>query len=315
MSKTVDLHRQIGRRLRLRDLHLFQEVVQRGSMSRAASHLGMSQPAVSEAIADLEHTLGVQLFDRKAQGVEPTTYGHALFKRSLAVFDELKQGLKDIEFLSDPTSGELRIGAVVAPAATILPVMIYEFSKRYPKVVLHIDEVPSPARELIGLHDRKYDLILGRNVTPLPSEGEGLNIEYLHDEPHVIAAGCHTQWARRRKIDPTELLTERWILGAPNTWNYQLVAEAFRARGLEMPPASVVSVSVHLRAYLLANGPFISLMPESVARRYSLKVLPVDLPLPSYPVVIFTLKNRNPPPVARVFIDCARDVARRLAAK
>src|SRR5688500_18664182 len=102
--------RFIGRRLRLRDLHVFMEVVRSGSMAKAAARLGVSQPAVSEVIAALEHALRVRLFDRSAQGVEPTVYGRALLKRGAAAFDELKQGVKDIEALADPSAGELRIG-------------------------------------------------------------------------------------------------------------------------------------------------------------------------------------------------------------
>src|SRR6201986_649149 len=107
MPKKIDWESQIGRRLRLRDLHVFSTVVRLGSMAKAARQLGVSQPAVSEVIADLEHALGVRLLDRKAQGVEETAYGAALERRSLAAFDELRQSIKDIEFLADPGVGEL----------------------------------------------------------------------------------------------------------------------------------------------------------------------------------------------------------------
>ena len=70
----------------------------------------MSQAAVSESIANLERALGVRLLDRSPLGVEPTIYADALLKRGHVVFDELRQGIKDIEFLSDPTLGELRTG-------------------------------------------------------------------------------------------------------------------------------------------------------------------------------------------------------------
>src|SRR5437660_5964432 len=98
------------RRLKLADLRLLHAVVQWGGMAKAAAHLNISQPAVSKAIAALEHTLGVRLLERHSQGVEPTVYGRALLKGGIAVFDELKQSLKQIEFLADPTAGELRIG-------------------------------------------------------------------------------------------------------------------------------------------------------------------------------------------------------------
>src|ERR1700676_5591123 len=101
---------RIGRRLKLRDLHILLAVAKSGSMGRAASDLAVSQPAVSKAIADLEQTLGVRLLDRGPQGVEPTLYGRALLKRSVTIFDELKQSVQDLESLADPNSGEVRIG-------------------------------------------------------------------------------------------------------------------------------------------------------------------------------------------------------------
>src|SRR3954447_911656 len=109
MPRKIDWESQIGRRLRLRDLHVFHMVVQHRSMAKAAVQLSVSQPTVSEVIADLEHALGVRLLERSPQGVEPTVYGNALLKRSIAVFDELKQSVRDIEYLADPTTGEIRI--------------------------------------------------------------------------------------------------------------------------------------------------------------------------------------------------------------
>src|SRR5262245_42870209 len=109
MPKKIDWDSQIGRRLRLRDLHVCYTVAQRGGMAKAAAQLGVSAPAVSEVIAGLEHALGVPLLDRSPQGVEPTRYGHALLRRTITVFDELKQSIKDIEYLDDPTIGEVRI--------------------------------------------------------------------------------------------------------------------------------------------------------------------------------------------------------------
>src|SRR5260370_34253353 len=128
MLRKIDWESQIGRRLKLRDLHVFSTVVQFGSMAKAARHLGVSHPAVSEVIADLEHALGVRLLDRSARGIEPTIYGGALLKRSVVVFDELKQSIRDIEFLSDATTGEVRIGCSEALCYTLLPEITLRFS-------------------------------------------------------------------------------------------------------------------------------------------------------------------------------------------
>src|SRR5258705_5489576 len=143
MPRKIDWESQIGRRLKLRDLHVFHTVVQHHSMAKAAGQLGVSQPAVSEVIADLEHALGVRLLDRSSQGVEPTIYGNALLKRSIAVFDELKQSVRDIEFLADPTTGEIKIACPLAIAFTVIPHVIERFREKYPRVILHFDEAIS----------------------------------------------------------------------------------------------------------------------------------------------------------------------------
>src|SRR3989442_9718324 len=140
MSRAApDWQSRIGRRLRLRDLHILATVVQWGSMAKAASHLAMSQPAVSEAIANLEAALGVRLLDRTPHGVEPTLYASALLRRGLVVFDELRQGIKEIDFLADPTLGEVRIGCIESPTARFIPEAIDQFSRNYPSLLLHVD--------------------------------------------------------------------------------------------------------------------------------------------------------------------------------
>ena len=100
-------------------------------------------------------------------------YGHALLRRGLAAFDELKQGIRDIEFLSDPTTGELRIGCTETVSATILPQIISRFSRQHPGVALHFDDVGVSATEVLGsgLRDRKYDCVLQRIALPLPEKG------------------------------------------------------------------------------------------------------------------------------------------------
>src|SRR3954447_14558441 len=107
---------RIERRLKLHDLRVLMAVVQAGSMGKAATRLGTSQPAISRAIADLEHMLGVPLLDRGSQGVEVTPFGQLVINRGITVFDELRQTIRDIAFLADPTGGEVRIATSIAVA-------------------------------------------------------------------------------------------------------------------------------------------------------------------------------------------------------
>jgi DNA-binding transcriptional LysR family regulator len=317
MVGKIDWENQIGRRLRFRDLHVFFTVVGHGSMAKAAVELGVAPPTVSEVIADLERALGVRLLERGPKGAEPTLYGRALLKRGTAAFDELKQGIRDIEFLSDPAVGEVHIGCDESIAAATLPRIVERFVRQYPGVGLNVEDIdlrkyPPNLREL------GFDLVLTR----LQGPGEetdpfnDLSVEVLFNDQLVVTAGAHSRWAHRRKLDIADLAGEPWILSGPNRWNYRIVAEAFRMKGVRMPKVCLKTLSVHLRANLLASGEFITTFPESVAdfyaRRFGLKLLPVALPRHPWPVVVLTLKNRTLSPVVTAFIECARAVTKPL---
>lgn len=319
MLHKIDWESQIGRRLRLRDLHVFATVVQRGSMAKAAQYLGVSQPAVSEVIADLEHALGVRLLDRSAHGIEPTIYGGALLKRSVVVFDELKQSIRDIEFLSDATTGEVRIGCSEALCYTLLPEITLRFSEQYPRVYVHTD-LTGNVWGAPGLRERKYDCILQQSPLAQEPAIDDFKVESLVDDAMVVAAAANSRWARRRKIDLAELADEPWTFGAPDTTNGRHAEEIFRAQGLDMPKPRVAAVSITLRARLVAAGPYLSMFLTSVLRQliadhYAVTPLPVDLPANHFPVRIITLKNRTLSPVVERFLACVREVAASFAGK
>jgi DNA-binding transcriptional LysR family regulator len=122
---------RIGRRVKLRDLHIALVVAEAGSMTRAAEELAVSYPVVSRTISELEPTLGVRLFERSISGVEPTHYGRALLESGAAVFDEMRKGLQQIEFIKQPDAGELRIGSSIVTDAGFLPAIIEQFSREF----------------------------------------------------------------------------------------------------------------------------------------------------------------------------------------
>ena len=320
MRRGIDWESQIGRRMRLRDLYVFSTVARLGSMGKAAQELGVSQPAVSEVIADLEHALGARLLDRTSRGVDTTAYGAILEKRVLAAFDELKQGIKDIEFLADATVGEVRIGCPESISAAILQPICETFTQRYPRAVLDVDTVNTLSFAQ-RLRDRSLDVVLARGGWPLEDVElvKDFRVETLYDDELVVAVGQKSPWAARRRIDIAELRDERWILTGGDRWNYQVIARAFQARGIEMPKISMKTISVHLRANMVATGQFVATFPRSVldlyADRFGLKVLPIELPNSTWPVKIATLRNRTLSSVVQRFITCAKEIARPAAGK
>jgi DNA-binding transcriptional LysR family regulator len=306
---------RIGRRIKLRDLHILMTVVERGSMAKAAEQLAISQPVVSKSVADLEHALGVRLLDRSPQGVEPTIYGRAIIGSGVAVFDDLRQGVNQIEFLADPTAGEVRIGSTEVMSAGLLPAVIDRLSRQFPRLVFNVMQAPMIELQYRDLRERSVDLILGRMVTPIADED--LDAEILFDDPIFVVAGTTSKWARQRRIDPAELVNEAWCLPPYDSLIGSLVAKAFRARGLDIPRHTVITGSIQLFNALLATGRFLGVLSGSTLRlsgkRMSLRALPVEFSTPSSPVGIVTLKDRTVSPAAQLFIDHARKVAKPLA--
>jgi DNA-binding transcriptional LysR family regulator len=318
MTKTPGWESRIGRRVRLHDLHALSVVVQSGSMAKAAKELGVTQSAVSQMVADLEAALRVRLLDRSTRGVVATIYGSVLIKRSRAALDELRNGLQEIESLTDHATGQVRIGCPESISSAVLPSIAELFFKRYPRAVLDVDDVNFGM--LAPLLDRKIDLVIARGGRGFAEQdvSDDLNVETLFEDELVVAAGPQSRWFNSRKIDLADLINERWILTVPGVWNHMLVSEAFRARGLDMPNISMRTISVHLRTNLIATGDFITTLPRSVlhlyANRFSLKVLPIDFPARPWPVSIITVKNRTLSPVAERFIECAYEASKSIAA-
>jgi DNA-binding transcriptional LysR family regulator len=312
----MDKSERIERRLKLHDLRVLMAVVEQGSMGRAAEHLATSQPAVSRVIGDLEHSLGVRLLDRGSRGIVPTPHGLALIKRSVAVFDELRLGVKELEFLSDPTTGEVRIAAPVVVAAGFVAAAIDRVTRRHPRVVCHlmVGELATITR---ALEARDVDMVIARIVAPIADD---LEAEPLYEEPLCVVAAATNPWSRRRRVRLADLMNEPWTLPPTETPYGATFPAAFQALGLDLPRASVVVTSSDIaRLGLVAKGRFLTIVTETslkfVGRDMAIQRLPIDLPGTLRPLGIVTLKNRTLTPVARLFIDCVREVAKRPAGK
>jgi DNA-binding transcriptional LysR family regulator len=298
---------RIGRRIKPRDLHLLSVVVEHGNIAKAAESLAVSRPVVSRTIADLERILGVPLFDRSVHGVEPTLYGRALAKRSVAIFDELRQGIREIEFLAHPGSGELSIGSTEAIAAGLLSAVIEQLSREHRKLVFKM-ELGNAAARLRLLRERQCELVVARQLQPEPD----LTIEPLFRERLVVVAGSGNRWLGRRKIDLAALVDEPWIHAPLEIEPGGPSHAAFRARGLDVP-CTIVSESVGFRYSMLASGRFLTMVPASLlhfAPKYiGLKALAVDIPRWKVPTSIITIRGRTLSPPAELFIAKTRELA------
>jgi DNA-binding transcriptional LysR family regulator len=319
MPGPITWDEQIGRRLRLRDLFVFLAVAEAGSMARAAVKLGVATPSISEVIAGLEHAVGARLFDRTPKGVVVSVYGQALLTRARAAFDELRQGIRDIEFIGDPQAGELTIGSPESITAGFLLPILQRLTSLYPRMRYHVLQVQQPTIDYPELYERKVDLVLARwGSDPRNDEiTNDLSVEILFDDPYFLVVSQKSKWARRRKLDLEELADQRFIAPPANAWGGALVAEAFARRGLAAPNFVISTLSIPLRSELAGQGDFITLLTKSVIRtfgqRYAVKVLPIELPEHKSPIGIVMLKNRTLGPAAKLFTQCARETAKDIA--
>ncbi len=311
----MDWSDRIGRRIRLRDLHVVLAVAEQGSMAKASARLGISHPVISKTVADLERTLGVPLFDRNSRGVELTAFGAALLKCGTNVFEEMRQGLKQIEFLADPTSGKLAVGGPELVMAGILPAISESFLRRFPGVQLKVVHADTATMQFGPLLAREVELLIGR--VPRRLVEDDLVVETLLEEPFVAVAGKDSQWARRRRIELSDLIGEPWILPPYDSAPGVLIAELFDRCGVKPPVAKIASLSIQLTIALVAGSGFVGLLPSSLARlssrRVGLKILPIKMPTyVRFSIEIITLRNRTPGPLAKLFIEHARAVAKAL---
>ena len=315
----MDLVDRVAARLKLRDLRLLDTVVRWGSMAKAANQLNLSQPAVSKAIAQMEEMLGVRLIDRGRQGVEPTPHGLALLKRGVAIHDELRQGIAEIEHLSDPTAGEVRVAAPEPIAAGLLTVLIAQFTRKYPRASVYVTQTPVASLQVLtpryrDVRERNVDLLLAPIFEP--TMDDDLANESLFPDRAVIAAGIDSPWARRRGVTLADLIDEPWVLQPPDTIAGQSHIDSFRTMGLDVPQKKIVSVSVQVQIGLVATHRYFTILPDSMlhfsARRLSLKALPIKLKIEPFDVGIVTLKKRTISPAAQEFIRMARDITKPL---
>jgi DNA-binding transcriptional LysR family regulator len=311
----MDWGDRIGRRIKLRDLHILLAVVNSGSMTKAARHLSVSNPVVSKAVADLERALGVRILERSAHGIETTVYGRALLDHGLAAFDELRQAVKRIESISDPAAGELTVGTTNAIATSFVPAVIARLSRRYPRIAVNLiaGEASMGSR---ALGERNVDMAILRIHKPVEPR---MQSEVLYEDIYVVAAGAQTGWARRRRAELADLIEEPWALPSPDSLVGSAFEKVFLASGLDYPRAAVSTYSMPARAALVASGHFLSILPFSVTRfpatQSAIKALPVNLPSMRRPVALIRFKDRSLSPAAQLFADCARHVAKSMSGR
>lgn len=192
----------------MRELRQFVEVASRGSISAAAKHLNISQPALSRAIGKLEESYGAPLFVRTGAGVELSPYGSALYSRAVRILPALDEAREEIEQLQGRAKAAIRIASGDLWGLVILPQVTREFAKAHPDVIVHV-EIADEGTRLEGLRNGVYDLVFG---TFSSSYGPVVEVEFepmVRQATFVYCDKAHPLAHRGAGLE--DLLAQRWI--------------------------------------------------------------------------------------------------------
>jgi LysR family pca operon transcriptional activator len=240
-------------------------------------------------------------------------------RTSTVIFDELRQAVIELKHLSDSTSGDVRIATSEPYAISLMPILIEDVSRHYPRISIDVMAMPVGSLnvhtpQFTDLRERRVDMVFGPLFDPVSEED--LQVETLFEERIVVAAGRHNGWSRKRKVALADLMQEPWCLQPPDTFAGALFAQAFKNSGLEIPAKHVMTSSVHLQIGMLASKRYLTMLPSSLVRavgdRFGIQALPIRLRVNPRPAGIVTLKNRTISPVAQVILQHARELVRPL---
>lgn len=252
--------------MKLGHFNVLVAISERGSLRGAARQLGMTQPAMTRSIRELERELGVQLFERSSSGVMPTDAGRAVTHHARAIQLQMQHTLEDVQRYKGAETGTLSLALSTAAHVAILPRILNPFRRRYPDVRLKIIEGLYPALEA-SIRDGEIDTYVG----PVPKDlrSRGLVCDVLFENPRIIVGRRGHPLAGATSIK--DLVDACWVTTPvmPNTENE--VKAIYEEAGLPTPKIVVQAtsgmsiISVVASTDLLAPAPreWLELIPST----------------------------------------------------
>jgi DNA-binding transcriptional LysR family regulator len=304
------LIQRLPRHLKMGELRAFVAVMEHRSFRKAAEVLHLTQPAITKTIASLEATLGVKLFHRALQGVEPTVHGLSFAPRAVAVFDELRRAAQELSLVSMGAQGALRVGIVPMPAIPFLPVALKRLMDTHPHAFFTV--VEAREAELID-RLRKGDIEVAILRLSLIDPDDDMQASTLFDERLCVVAAKNHHLASRARLNWSELLAERWVMPPGDCYFHAHVLRTLGALDLEMPRQTVESMSVNIQFGLVLHAGMLSFGMRSqvdfAPGKEHLVRLPYELSARGGAVAAVSLKRIDASPLAAQLIAHIRSLA------
>ncbi|QJE01852.1 LysR family transcriptional regulator [Massilia forsythiae] len=303
--------------LKTRHLVLLVELGRHGSIMQAAQAANLTQPAASKLLGELEHALGVPLFERLPRGVEPTWYGKVLIRRAGASLAEMDAAYQEVMELASGLRGRVALGAILTPASTLVPAAVTMLKARHARVNVSI-EVDSSAALVRRLRAGELDIAIGRVTDPAAmAAADELQFEPLSDEPHCLIVRPGHPLLGVGPVGLDELARQGWIVPPPGSLVRDCIASLFLSRGVEQPAETVSTSSLPVVTALLARSDMVAPMSVELVRPYLdsglLAVLPFDLDLRMDMYGFITRRQHRLSPAAEAMLGVLREAARATA--
>lgn len=292
MPPSVLLNRLLSRS-RFRHLQMLVKLAELGSLKRTAEDLGLTQPAVTHLLKDLEELLEMQLFYRHARGVRPTAMGAALLPAARRILDTLAHGAEMVAAQHGEAQGAVRVASITGGISGLLVRAVPAFNAIRPEIVVQVAEVDV---EQLGLAvaRRDADLVLRRRPSILP---EGWTFSPLFEDRFVVVCRPHHPLAGRTSIQFDELQSELWLPLPVATAAQALFEDLTRSWDPPAKTCRIITRAPSLSWSLLEQTDMVSLVPHSVVRQLveagQYKILHLDAIYPFGSIGVMRLEDES----------------------
>jgi DNA-binding transcriptional LysR family regulator len=283
--KTPTLRTHMNMRQMVLLVHLSRET----SILKAAEAVGMSQPAASTLLKQLEDALGVTLFERYPRGVEPNAYGEIAIRHAISILSDVQRAQEEIAALKRGESCKVAIGSVLTPGIELVPKAIVLLERQHSQMTVSV-EIDNSKPLIQKLLEGKLDIVIGRVLDP--QHLSEVDWEAITEEPYsLVGRSGHPLARRRRTLLLEDLVDYAWIVPPSNSVMREHINALFLRNGLPFPSRVVENFSAPVMVRLLQCSDMLAALPAAVVEPYCetgvLKVIPIEhnLKLAAYGII------------------------------